>query len=235
MAVVNLRATAQPIVALDVSTLAEAQAMVATLGDAADFYKVGLQLFTAEGPRAVEWLRGEGKRVFLDLKLHDIPNTVRGAAASAASLGATLLTVHAAGGVAMLRAAVEGAGANTGILAVTVLTSMDAATLGASFGRDVQVEPEVLRLAGMAREAGTHGVVCAGPECAVVRARFGDALQPLVPGLRAAGGATHDQARVVTPAEAGRAGAAYAVFGRAVTAAADPVAAYGLMAAELRG
>ena len=235
MAVVNLRATAQPIVALDVSTLAEAQAMVATLGDAADFYKVGLQLFTAEGPRAVEWLRGEGKRVFLDLKLHDIPNTVRGAAASAASLGATLLTVHAAGGVAMLRASVEGAGANTGILAVTVLTSMDAATLGASFGRDVQVEPEVLRLAGMAREAGTHGVVCAGPECAVVRARFGDALQPLVPGLRAAGGATHDQARVVTPAEAGRAGAAYAVFGRAVTAAADPVAAYGRMAAELRG
>ena len=235
MAVVNLRATAQPIVALDVSTLAEAQAMVATLGDAADFYKVGLQLFTAEGPRAVEWLRGEGKRVFLDLKLHDIPNTVRGAAASAASLGATLLTVHAAGGVAMLRAAVEGAGANTGILAVTVLTSMDAATLGASFGRDVQVEPEVLRLAGMAREAGTHGVVCAGPECVAVRARFGDALQPLVPGLRAAGGATHDQARVVTPAEAGRAGAAYAVFGRAVTAAADPVAAYGRMAAELRG
>jgi orotidine-5'-phosphate decarboxylase len=222
-----------PIVALDVGTLGEAQRLVARLGPAAEFYKVGLQLFTAEGPRAVEWLRADGKRVFLDLKLHDIPNTVRGAAASAGALGVSLLTVHALGGAAMVRAAVEGAGEGTGILAVTVLTSMDEAAYGRTLGRAVQVSDEVLRLSDVAREAQAHGVVCAGTECAAVRRRFGDALQPLVPGLRAAGGATHDQSRVVTAAEAARAGAAYVIFGRAVTAAPDPAAAFAALSAEL--
>lgn len=222
-----------PIVALDVGTLVEAQRLVSRLGPAADFYKVGLQLFTAEGPRAVDWLRDEGKRVFLDLKLHDIPNTVRGAAASASALGVSLLTVHALGGAAMVRAAVEGAGAGTGILAVTVLTSMDEHAFGQSLGRAVHVSDEVLRLSDVAREAQAHGVVCAGTECAAVRRRFGDALQPLVPGLRAAGGATHDQSRVVTAADAARAGAAYVIFGRAVTAAPDPAAAFASLSAEL--
>lgn len=224
-----------PIVALDVGTLVEAQRLVARLGPAADFYKVGLQLFAAEGPRAVDWLRGDGKRVFLDLKLHDIPNTVRGAAASASALGVSLLTVHALGGAAMVRAAVEGAGDGTGILAVTVLTSMDEAVFGHALGRAVHVGEEVLRLSAFAVEAQAHGVVCAGTECAAVRRRFGDALQPLVPGLRAAGGAVHDQSRVVTAAAAARAGAAYVVFGRAVTAAADPAAAFATLSSELQG
>ncbi|MBI1809259.1 MAG: orotidine-5'-phosphate decarboxylase, partial [Gemmatimonadetes bacterium] len=184
-----------PIVALDVGSLADAQRLVRQLGPATTFYKVGLQLFSAEGPRAVEWLHGEGKRVFLDLKLHDIPNTVRGAAASAGALGVSLLTVHALGGAAMLRAAVEGAAGRTNIMAVTVLTSMDAATLARSMGHPTEIAGEVLRLAQEACDAQTHGIVCAGTECAAVRARFGDALQPLVPGLRPAGGAAHDQSR----------------------------------------
>ncbi|MCX5767388.1 MAG: orotidine-5'-phosphate decarboxylase [Gemmatimonadetes bacterium] len=224
--------TPQPIVALDVPTLVDAQQLVARLGDRADYYKVGLQLFTAVGPRVVEWLRSQDKRVFLDLKLHDIPNTVRGAAESAAHSGVSLLTVHAHGGEAMVRAAVEGAGEHTGILAVTVLTSMDAPALGTVLGREVDVAAEVLRYAGVASAAGAHGVVCAGSECAAVRARYAD-LRPLVPGIRAAGGATHDQARVVTPREASRAGAAYVIFGRAVTASPDPAAAYAALTAEL--
>lgn len=221
----------QPIVALDVPTLQDAQQLVARLGDHVDYYKVGLQLFTAVGPRVVEWLRAQDKRVFLDLKLHDIPNTVRGAAESAAHAGASLLTVHAHGGEPMVRAAVEGAGEHTGILAVTVLTSMDAAALATVLGRDVAVADEVLRYAGVAAAAGAHGVVCAGSECAAVRARYA-ALRPLVPGIRAAGGAMHDQARVVTPRDASRAGAAYVIFGRAVTAATDPAAAYAALTAD---
>lgn len=224
----------QPIVALDVPSLRAAQSLVDTLGPAADFYKVGLQLFTAEGPRVVEWLHGAGKRVFLDLKLHDIPNTVEQAAASARALGVALLTVHGVGGAAMLSAAVNGAGDNTGILVVTVLTSMDVAAISAALGHEVpSVSGEVLRLAGVARAIGAHGVVCSGAECVAVRAAHGDALRPLVPGIRAAAGATHDQARVVTAAKAAAAGAAYVIVGRAVTQAADPAAAYAALRVEL--
>jgi orotidine-5'-phosphate decarboxylase len=215
------------IVALDVPTLAGAAALVERLGDACDFYKVGMELFTAEGPAVVSWLRARGRDVFLDLKFHDIPNTVRAATRSAARLGARLVTVHAYGGSAMLAAAVEGAGPQgadgCGVLAVTVLTSHTAESLGATLGRAVtSAEDEVLRLAATARDAGAHGVVCSGHEAATVRAAFGSALRPLVPGVRLAGGASHDQARVVTPSEAARAGAAYVVLGRTVTAAPDP-------------
>jgi orotidine-5'-phosphate decarboxylase len=218
------------IVALDVPDRTGAVAVVDRLGDACDFYKVGLELYTAEGPDVVRWLRGLGKDVFLDLKFHDIPNTVRGACRSAAGLGVRLTTVHAYGGPTMLAAAVEGAGeqgeAGCGVLAVSVLTSHSADDLGSAIGRPVaDVTGEVLRLAGLAREAGTHGLVCSGHEAAAVRAAHGDALRPLVPGVRLAGGATHDQARVVTPDAAARAGARYVVLGRAVTAAADPVGA----------
>jgi orotidine-5'-phosphate decarboxylase len=224
----------QPIVALDVPSFAAARDVVGALGAAADFYKVGLQLFTADGPRTIEWLHGEGKRVFLDLKLHDIPNTVRHAAANAARMNVALLTVHAAGGEAMVRAAVDGAGDRTGILAVTVLTSMDAAAFGTTIGRPIDgLEPEVLRLAGIADAAGAHGVVCSGVECAAVRRAFGPALRPLIPGIRFNGGAAHDQARVVTPAAAAAAGAAYVVVGRAVTGDEDPMAAFDRVRAEL--
>ena len=226
--------TVQPIVALDVPALADARALVARLGPRADFYKVGAELFVAEGPRVVEWLQGDGKRVFLDLKLHDIPRTVGRAAEGARRLGAALVTVHAAGGEAMVRAAVEGAGDRTGVLAVTVLTSMDLATTSAVLGRLVSnVQDEVLRLAAIARAAGAHGVVCGGGECAAVRNEHGAHLRPLVPGIRLAGAAANDQARVVSPADAARAGAAYIVLGRALSAAADPVAAYERVLADI--
>ena len=219
--------TSQPIVALDVPSLADARALVEKLGARADFYKVGLQLFTAEGPRVVEWLHGEGKRVFLDLKLHDIPSTVNKAAASAMRMKVALLTIHGLGGEAMVRAAVEGAGKDTGVLVVTVLTSMDAAAAGAALGRPLDsIAGEVLRLAAVAAAAGAHGVVCAGTECAAVRADYGDRLKPLVPGIRTASVGGDDQSRVVTPEEAAAAGAAYVVIGRAVTAAADPRSAF---------
>lgn len=216
--------SAQPIIALDVPSLAAAKDLIARLGPEADFFKVGLELFTAEGPRVVEWLRREGKRVFLDLKLYDIPNTVRGAARSARAMGVSLLTVHGYGGAAMVDAAVEGAGAETGILVVTVLTSFDAAALGVTLGRDVpEMGAEVLRLAQLADAAGAHGIVCSGHEVRAVRGSY-PRLKPLVPGIRLSGGAAHDQARVATPEGAAADGAAYLVLGRAVTAAAEPAA-----------
>ncbi len=228
------RAAPTPIVALDVPTMRSARALVDQLDDAADFYTVGLQLYTAEGPRVIEWLRGIEKRVFLDLKLHDIPNTVRGAAQSASSLGVQLLTVHAVGGEAMLRAAVDGGGAATGILAVTVLTSLTQGDLEMARGHAVpSVADEVVRLAGLSAAAGAHGIVCAGSEVTAVRAAHGDALRTLVPGIRLGGTLAHDQARVMTPREAAEAGATYVVIGRAVTAADDPPAAMRAVLAEL--
>ena len=224
--------SAVPIVALDVPTLERALALVDLLGDSCRFYKVGSELFLAAGPRAVVELRERGLEVFLDVKLHDIPNTVRGAARSAARLGVRLLTVHASGGRTMMDAAVDGAGEGCGVLAVTVLTSHDAASLAEAWGRgELDVEAEVLRLADDARSVGAHGVVCSGAEVAALRARHGDALRLLVPGLRLGEGAADDQARVVTPAAAARAGASYLVLGRTVTGAADPRAA---MASVLR-
>jgi orotidine-5'-phosphate decarboxylase len=211
------------IVALDVSDLDRAMAIVDRLGDACTFYKVGSELFTAAGPQAVTTIRDRGCDVFLDLKVHDIPTTVERAARSAANLGATLLTVHASGGETMLRAAVEGGAHQCRVLAVTVLTSLDARELSAAWGRDVRdVEGEVLRLAEMARSAGAHGIVCAARETAAVRSRHGDDLRILVPGIRLEGAPPHDQARVATPEEAVRLGAAYLVLGRAVTQAPDP-------------
>jgi orotidine-5'-phosphate decarboxylase len=219
---------ARAIVALDVPSLDEARALVERLDAACDFYKVGSELFSAEGPRVVEWLRSVKKEVFLDLKFHDIPNTVRSSTRVAARLGASLLTVHAAGGGAMLRAAVAGAeeGGGAGILAVTVLTSLGRWELGEAWGREIaSVEEEADRLASLARACGVHGVVCAGTEAARIRTAHGDRLALLVPGIRLEGSPAGDQARIVTPAAAVRAGARYLVLGRTVTAAPDPVAA----------
>jgi len=220
-----------PIVALDVPDHAGAEAVVHRLGDACGFYKVGLELFSAEGPSIVAWLRGLGKEVFVDLKLHDIPNTVRGAARSVARHGASLLTVHASGGREMIAAAVEGAqegrpDGGCGILGVTILTSMDAAGVEAAWGRTgVTVQDEVLRLAGVVAAGHGVGIVCSGHEAAAVRGAFGDRLGLLIPGIRLPGGETHDQRRVMTPAAAADAGARWLILGRAVTGAADPVAA----------
>lgn len=241
-----------PIVALDVPTLAAAHKIVAQLDDQCDFYKVGLELYSAEGPAIVQWLRGEGKRVFVDLKLHDIPNTVQSAARSVARLGASLLTVHASGGTAMIAAAVQGAlegsmdsahrnegsrGASAslcGILGVTVLTSMNAASVGEAWGRsDVDVQAEVVRLGAFVRNAGALGVVCSGHELGPTKAAYGAELAVLVPGIRLSGGNLHDQVRTMTPADASAAGADYLVLGRAVTAAPDPAEAMAAVWEEL--
>ena len=218
--------SAQLIVALDYPSAAEGLGMVESLGDSCDFYKVGSELFTAEGPALVRGLRESGARVFLDLKFHDIPNTMRGSARSAAALGARLITVHGAAGGPGIAAAVEGAGEGCDVLAVTVLTSLDAGALAGVWGRDeVTVGEEVLRLAAIAAEAGARGVVCSGREAAAVKRSFGDRLAVLVPGVRPAGTASHDQARVVTPRQAVDSGADYIVVGRAVTQAENPAAA----------
>jgi len=228
----------QVIVALDVGSFDEARALVGRLGDSVTFFKVGLELYAADGPRTVAWLREQGRRVFVDLKAYDIPNTVRGVARSAAGAGASLLTVHGIGGRAMLDAAVEGAGpqdgSGCGILAVTVLTSFDSAGYGSALGREgVEIRIEVERLASVAKDAGLHGVVCSGHEAAGIRDRLGAQLRTLVPGVRQAGSPVHDQVRTVTPREASEAGASYIVVGRAITAASDPAAAFQRVADEM--
>jgi orotidine-5'-phosphate decarboxylase len=199
-------------------------------------YKVGNELFTSAGPSILEELRRRERSIFLDLKFHDIPNTVAGGVKAAKAMGASLITVHASGGSAMLRAAVDVAGdqESVGILGVTVLTSLTGPEVAESWGRPA-VDPmeEVLRLAGMVESAGAHGIVCSGLEAGAVRKRFGSRLNLLVPGVRPAGEAAQDQARVVTPGEAVRAGARYIVIGRSITKAADPSAAMDRVNAEI--
>ena len=222
MAVVS----AVPIVALDVPDETRAIALVDRLGEACGFYKVGSELFTAIGPSMVRRLGDRGKRVFLDLKFHDIPNTVRAGCRSASACGASLVTVHAIGGRSMIEAAVEGAGDECGVLAVTVLTSLDGPTLSEALGKPVaSVSDEVSRMAGVAKDAGAHGVVCSGQEAARIASEHRNRLAILVPGVRLAGDSANDQSRVVTPSEAVRSGARYLVLGRTVTAATDPLAA----------
>ncbi|HET7461787.1 MAG TPA: orotidine-5'-phosphate decarboxylase [Longimicrobium sp.] len=225
-----------PIIALDVPDAGSALRLVDQLGDAATFVKVGLQLFVAEGPHIVNALRGEGKRVFLDLKLHDIPNTVAHAVKSAAAMKVELLTVHAAGGAAMLRAAASAAaGSSVSLLGVTVLTSLGEAELAQAWGRErVAVEDEVARLAALAHECGIPGVVASVHEITAAR-RAAAGLKVLTPGIRLAGDDAGDQSRVATPADAARLGADYIVLGRSVTAAADPAEALRRAIAELDG
>ena len=221
-----------PIVALDVPTVREALGIVDMLGDSCQFYKVGSELFTAAGPGVVEALRQRDVEIFLDLKFHDIPNTVRGAVSSAVALGVALLTVHCSGGRAMLEAAAAAAASGEEsarrcrILGVSILTSMDAAALGEAWDRpDVRVEHEVLRLARLARECGHDGLVCSAREAEAVRREHGAGLDLLIPGIRLAGSPADDQARAATPDAAARAGARWIVLGRAITRAADPRAA----------
>ena len=222
--------TPTAIVALDVASTADAIALLDRLGELCRFYKVGSELFTAAGPAIVDYLRARGCDVFLDLKLHDIPNTVRRGSEVAAALGVRLMSVHAAGGAEMLRAAVDGAhagaaraGTRCGVLAVTVLTSLDGSQLGAARGNTLRsVEREVLRLADVALQNGAAGIVCGGGELGAVRRRFGDHLQVLVPGVRPTGSARGDQARTITPNAAAKLGADFVVLGRVVTQAKHP-------------
>jgi len=211
------------IVALDVSTGAAARRIVAAVGDSARIYKVGMQLYTAEGPELVRELVGSGRRVFLDLKYHDIPNTVGAAVREAGALGVSMLTVHASGGGKMLRAAVEAgqaARADMRVLAVTVLTSLDDAELG-KVGVRGGVLDQVMRLAAVALTNGCQGVVASALEASALREEFGPEITIVTPGVRPAGSGPHDQARVVTPAEAIAAGASHIVVGRPITEALD--------------
>jgi orotidine-5'-phosphate decarboxylase len=228
------KAGCTPIVALDVSSAKAALDIVDTLGDAAGFYKVGLELFTRVGPAFIEELRSRRKRVFLDLKLHDIPNTVSGAVAAASELGVDLLTVHVAGGPAMLTAARNAGKGRTKLLGVTVLTSMLAEEVSAAWGRQVDdVAGEVVRLAELVKRSGLDGVVASGGDAAALRARFGPDLLLVVPGIRLPGTDRGDQRRVATPAEAARAGADYLVVGRAVTKTDDPRGALAAVVADI--
>jgi orotidine-5'-phosphate decarboxylase len=214
------------IVALDVSTGEAARKIVAAVGDSALAYKVGMQLYTAEGPPMVRELVASGRRIFLDLKYHDIPNTVGAAVGAAAKLGVSMLTVHAAGGGKMLRAAAEAAekaDPKLLVLAVTVLTSLDDADLG-TLGMRGGVSDQVLRLAALALANGCRGIVASAHECEALREEFGREFVIVTPGVRPAGSGHDDQARVVTPAEAIAAGASYIVVGRPITEAHDPAA-----------
>lgn len=225
-------ASPAPIVALDYPSADEALAMVERLPEGT-WYKVGLELFAAEGPAFVERLAARGHPIFLDLKLHDIPNTVAGAVRAAAGLGARLLTAHASGGAEMIGAAVEAARTATRppaegglrILAVTVLTSLDDALLEDVMGTGARVEEAVGRLAALAGGAGATGAVASVGECSAIKAICGPDFRVATPGIRLAGGEAHDQKRVATPADAREAGADWIVVGRAVTRAADPAAA----------
>ena len=214
------------IVALDVSTAAAAQKIVTAVGDSALTYKVGMQLYTAEGPRSVRDLVTSGRRVFLDLKYHDIPTTVAAAVHEAAKLGVSMLTVHASGGGKMLHAAVDAARTNNPaliVLGVTVLTSLDEIELE-KVGFRGTVREEVLRLATLALDNGCKGIVTSAQETAAVRAELGHNFAIVTPGVRPAGSAHGDQVRVATPAEAIAVGASHIVVGRPITEAADPAA-----------
>jgi orotidine-5'-phosphate decarboxylase len=212
------------IVALDASTAAAAHKIVAAVGDSARIYKVGMQLYTAVGPQIVRDLIASGRQVFLDLKYHDIPNTVAAAVLEATKLGVSMLTVHASGGGAMLRAAVEAArntNPATMVLGVTVLTSLDQRDLEHAGVRG-SVGDQVSRLAALALNSGCHGVVASAQEAAMLRAELGDNFLIVTPGVRPVGVEHGDQARVVTPAEAMASGASYIVVGRPITEAENP-------------
>jgi orotidine-5'-phosphate decarboxylase len=223
------------IVALDVADAATARAMVDRLAGHVGMFKVGSQIFTAAGPDFVREVIARGEKVFLDLKFHDIPNTVAGAVSAAGQLGVSLVDVHALGGKEMLEAAV-GALPAMGIrlLAITILTSHDEKSLG-SIGVGGSVADSVRRLAVLAKGAGADGVVASPQEVALVREACGTDFLIVTPGIRAAGAARGDQARTATPAAAVAAGADYIVVGRPILEAHDPAAAADAIVRELTG
>ena len=232
----------QLLIALDVPSAGEALRLADLLRGSVGGFKVGSQLFTAEGPAIVRALTAKGDRVFLDLKFHDIPNTVAGAVAAATSLGAWMVNVHAAGGMKMMQAAGEAArktAASEGrpaplVIAVTVLTSMTAAALSEA-GTSTPVIDQVIRLARLAQQAGLDGVVASPQETSAIRAACGPAFAIVTPGIRGGAAVTSkdDQERTLTAAGAIAAGASYLVVGRPVIAAPDPRVAARSIAAEL--
>ena len=210
--------------ALDVPSAAQARQIVQTLGEAITTYKIGKQLFTAEGPEMVRDLVSSGRKVFLDLKFHDIPNTVAAAVRVAGELSVSMLTVHASGGSKMLKAAVEAANASAAkpmILAVTVLTSLRDSDLQ-EIGLSGNVLSQVLRLGALARSAGCGGLVASAQEALELRRELGEGFEIVTPGVRPVASQVGDQARVLTPAEAIKAGATRLVVGRPILEASRP-------------
>ena len=220
------------IVALDFHTMEDIRTLVAKLGGSVSYYKVGMELFYAVGGKAVTWLRREGKHVFLDLKLHDIPNTVAGGLCSLMHLGADMLNVHASGGLTMMKTAADRLhkeAAEAGIpcpklIAITVLTSIGSAEWQ-GVGQTRVLEESVLRLARLAKEAGLDGVVASPQEAEAIRAACGEDFLIVTPGVRPAGTSADDQSRIATPRAALMAGASHLVIGRPIRAADDPKAA----------
>lgn len=223
------------IVALDVPGATQARQIVQAIGEAATTYKIGKQLFTAEGPQVVRDLVWSGRKVFLDLKYHDIPNTVAAAVKSAAELGVAMLTVHASGGSKMLKAAAEAANQSASkpmVVAVTVLTSLSDSDLQ-ELGVAGNMLTQVLRLGALARVAGCGGLVASALEARELRMALGEGFAIVTPGVRPTGTAVGDQARVVTPQDAIAAGANYLVVGRPILEAPDPAKAARQIAGEI--
>ena len=219
--------------AIDTQDLARAQQLIAAIARGVGGVKLGLEFFAAHGPDGIRAAAGGQKNVFLDLKLHDIPNTVAGAVKSSLALDPLLMTIHCAGGPAMMRAAVEARGsARTKIVGVTVLTSLDDSDLAAT-GQAGPAAEQVQRLALLAKANGLDGVVCSPQEVAMLRKICGPDFILVVPGIRPAGAAVGDQKRVQTPRDAVAAGATYLVIGRPITEASDPAAAAQAILAEI--
>lgn len=225
------------IVALDLPTGAEALDLVGRLGDSVEYYKVGAQLFTRAGPPLVQELKQRNKRVFLDLKYHDIPHTVARAVEAAAELGVDMLTLHASGGTAMMKAARDAVGGDGPVLVgVTLLTSFTAADVEEVWAKELRsLREEVSRLAGVAAEAGLDGVVSSALEVESLKRRHGSEFVVVTPGIRPAGENTGDQVRTATPADAIRAGADHLVVGRPIHSADDPAAAATAILDEIAG
>ena len=228
------------IVALDVSTMDAMKEIVTSLGDAVSFYKVGMELFYAEGEQTVRYLQEQNKQVFLDLKLHDIPNTVAHGVSSLTRLGANLITMHGQGGPVMMKATVQAARETAEqlgverakLLAITVLTSFDDEAW-TSTGGQLPISDQVIRLAKLAKECGMDGVVCSALEAKMIREACGDDFLIVTPGIRPSFAATNDQKRIATPASALQDGASRLVIGRPITQAENPREAVRLIIEEM--
>jgi orotidine-5'-phosphate decarboxylase len=220
------------VVALDFPSQAKALALVSALSGCVSIYKIGLQLYTAAGPAIVQAVAASGAKIFLDLKLHDIPNTVAKAVAAAGELGVAMLTVHLSGGSAMLKAAMEAKPPHLSLLGVTVLTSATQETLR-EIGVAAEMPDHVLRLAELGQTTGVDGLITSPREVALLRQRFGSEIVLVTPGVRPAWAAADDQKRFTTPGEAIKSGADYLVIGRPITAAEDPRAAVERVVQEL--
>lgn len=217
------------IAALDVHTMDDVKRLVTTLGDSVSYYKVGMELFYSVGAQVVTWLREQGKDVFLDLKLHDIPNTAAGGICSLMRLGATMLNVHASGGYTMMKTTTDRMHAEAEklgiecpkLIAVTVLTSINQEDWE-GLGQAIQIKSAVVRYAKLAKKAGLDGVVASAQEAALIKAACGDDFLIVTPGIRPAGSDVNDQSRIATPANALKDGSTHLVIGRPIYASADP-------------